>query len=177
MSGQAQTERSLKWFDDLYQQNASYVYKIARHIIHDPVEAEDLCHDIFLEIIQHPEQYDPGRGTIKAWLAVKTRSRAIDRLRKQKRQGLNKPELVAINTTDPTADSVLAKLEIEQLHESLRHLPKPQRNALAATYFYSFHQKDWAELTGHPLGTVKSRVRYGLNNIKKRFINMGWLEP
>ena len=81
MSSCQQTERSLQWFNDLYRQNASFVYKIALHLLNDPVEAEDLCHDVFLEIIQHPEQYDPERGSIKAWLGVKTRSRAIDRLR------------------------------------------------------------------------------------------------
>ena len=81
---QPETEYSLHSFDELYKQNASYVYKIALYIIRDPVEAEDLCHDVFLEVIQHPEQYDPQRGSIKAWLGVKTRRRAIDRLRKQR---------------------------------------------------------------------------------------------
>jgi RNA polymerase sigma-70 factor (ECF subfamily) len=172
------TECSLQWFDDFYKQNVSYVYKIALHIIRDPVEAEDLCHDVFLEVIQHPEQFDPGRGSIKAWLAVKTRSRAIDRLRKQKRQGLNStPEPAVTNSTDPTAESVLRKLDIESLHESLRHLPKPQREALAATFFQSLRQNELAKLTGRPLGTIKSRIRYGVKNIRKQFASMGWLEP
>ena len=126
---QPETEYSLHSFDELYKQNASYVYKIALYIIRDPVEAEDLCHDVFLEVIQHPEQYDPQRGSIKAWLGVKTRSRAIDRLRKQKIQGANKiVEPVDVNNTaDPTAETVLSKFKIESLHESLRHLSEPQR--------------------------------------------------
>ena len=173
-----QTEHSLQWFNDLYRQNASFVYKIALHLLRDPVEAEDLCHDVFLEIIQHPEQYDPERGSIKAWLGVKTRSRAIDRLRKQKRQELNNNlEPAGISSTDPTADSVLMKLDMESLHESLQHLPEPQREALTATYFRSLRQHEWAKLTGRPLGTVKSWIRYGLKNIRKQFIHMGWLEP
>jgi len=180
---QHKTECSLQCFDDLYKQNISHVYKIALYIIKDPVEAEDLCHDVFLEVIQHPEQFDPERGSMKAWLGVKTRSRAIDRLRRKKQQGLSKElnnvtESAGLNsTTDPTAESVLMKLEIESLHESLQHLSEPQREALAATYFRSLRQKDWAELTGRPLGTVKSWVRYGVSNIRKQFIQMGWLEP
>lgn len=184
-SRQQKTERTpntlhtLQWFDDLYQQNVSYVYKIALYILQNPVEAEDLCHDVFLEIIQHPEQYDPKRGSIKAWLGVKARSRAIDRLRKQKkRQELNNTiEPAGINSTDPTVKQVLMKLDIENLHESLRSLPEPQREALKATYFQSLRQKEWAELTGRPLGTVKSWIRYGVKNIRKQFIQMGWFEP
>ncbi|MEW5920227.1 MAG: sigma-70 family RNA polymerase sigma factor [Bacillota bacterium] len=175
---QQKKESSLQWFNDLYQQNVSHVYRIALHIIREPVEAEDLCHDVFLEVIQHPEQFDPGRGSLKAWLAVKTRSRAIDRLRKQRRHRLNNvAEHAGVSCLDPTAESVLMKLEKESLHESLRRLPEPQREALAATYFQSLRQKEYAELTGYPLGTVKSLVRYGVNNIRKHFVLTGWFEP
>lgn len=176
----SKAENTLQWLEDLYQQNASHVYKIAFYILQDPVEAEDVCHDVFLDLIQHPEKFDPLRGSIKAWLAVKTRNRAIDRLRKLKRRRYGSvylPEPAAVESCDPTAESVLAKLEIDCLHESLRNLPQPQREALAATYFRSLRQNEWARLTGYPLGTVKSRVRYGVNNIRKQFVQMGWLEP
>ena len=82
-----------------------------------------------------------------------------------------------MNSADPTADSVLTKLEIESLHESLQLLSEPQREALTATYLRSVRQKDWAKVTGRPLGTVKSWVRYGMNNLRKQFAQMGWLEP
>ncbi|NLY39438.1 MAG: sigma-70 family RNA polymerase sigma factor [Firmicutes bacterium] len=175
---QQEAERSLQWFDNLYRQNAAHVYQIALFMLRDPVEAEDLCHDVFLEVIQRPEQFDPGRGSVKAWLAVKTRSRAIDRLRRLKRE-----EACAVvkfplaGETDPTTEKVITKLEIESLHESLQHLPGPQRAAVTATYFHALPQKDWARLTGRPLGTVKSWIRYGLNNLRKQFVHMGWLEP
>lgn len=172
------SSESLQWFNDLYQQNIPNLYKIALYILQDPVEAEDLCHDVFLEVIQNPEQFDPGRGSVQAWLAVKTKSRAIDRLRKRKQLNLQKlPEPAAVPPVDPTAESVLLKLAKENLHESLKRLPKSQREALAATYFYSFRQREWAAQTGYPLGTVKSLIHYGLRNIRKQFIQMGWLEP
>lgn len=175
---QNQAGYPLQDFDNLYQQNASYVYKIALYILQDPLEAEDLCHDVFLEVIRRPEQYDPKRGSIRAWLGVKTRSRAIDRLRRQKVPAVGsivEPE--STGSADPTAEAVLSKLERENLHESLRNLNDSQRGALAAIYFRSMRQKDWAEATGRPLGTVKSLVRYGVNNIRKHFIHTGWLEP
>lgn len=179
-SWQQGAESSLQWFDNLYKQYASYVYKIALYMLHDPVEAEDLCHDVFLDVMQRREQFDPRRGSIKAWLGVKTRSRAIDRLRKQKKEGLSYVDVVksaANNSTDPTVETVLTNLEIENLHESLQHLSASQREAITATYFRSLRQKEWAQITGRPLGTVKSMIRYGVNNIRKQFIQMGWLEP
>ena len=72
--------------DALYRQFAATVYQIAFHIVQDAAEAEDVCHDVFLELLQHPDRYDPERGSLQAWLAVKTKSRAIDRLRKKQRQ-------------------------------------------------------------------------------------------
>lgn len=176
---QPKTADSLQWFNDLYQQYVSHVYRIALHMIQDPAEAEDLCHDVFLEVIQRPEQFNPDRGSLKAWLAVKTRSRAIDRLRRQRRQRRidHMPEPAGIASFDPTAESVLIKMANESLHESLRRLPESQHEALAATYFQSLRQKEWAELNGYPLGTVKSLVRYGINNIRKYFLKMGWMEP
>ena len=170
---------SLQWFNDLYQQNIAHVYKIALYVLKDPGEAEDLCHDVFLEVIRHPEKYDPCRGNTKTWLAVKTRSRAIDRLRKKQRlfvQGESEVEAASAGI-DPTADSVLSKLANENLQRSLRRLPERQREALSATYFQAMPQREWAEQKGYPLGTVKSLVRYGLKNLRKQYLQMGWLEP
>ncbi len=165
-------------FDELYKQNISYVHQIALHILQDPIEAEDICHDVFLELIQHPEQFDPNRGSIQAWLAVKTRSRAIDRLRKKQRQVAKEArQTEPVLNHDPTTESAIRKLERERLYDALKQLPASQREAITATYFHSMTQHEWAQLTGHPLGTVKSWVRYGMKNIKKQLIQMGWLEP
>jgi len=171
------TDASLQWFNDLYQQNIAHVYKIALYILKDPGEAEDLCHDVFLEVMRYPEKYDPCRGNVKAWLAVKTRSRAIDHLRKKERlslQGGTEPVAAGI---DPTADQVLIKLAGENLKKFMGRLPERQREALSATYFQALPQREWAEQKGYPLGTVKSLVRYGLKNLRKQFLQMGWLEP
>lgn len=71
-------------FAQFYDEYVEFVFRIALNTIDDRQEAEDVCHDVFLEVYQKPESYDPARGSVAAWLAVKTRSRCLDRLRKKK---------------------------------------------------------------------------------------------
>lgn len=164
-------------FDELYRRFAPAVYQIARNILQDDLEAEDVCHDVFLELIQHPEQYDPARGSLQAWLAVKTKSRAIDRQRKKQRQMAATQWQEPFPHRDPTLETAFGQLEREQLREALRRLPACQRDAITATYFQAMTHQEWALRSGHPLGTVKSWIRYGLKNLKKNLIQLGWLEP
>lgn len=167
----------LSAFDALYRRYAATVYQIALHILQDVSDAEDVCHDVFLEMLQHPEQFDPTRGSLQAWLAVKTKSRAIDRLRQKQRQQAAAQWREPAPSWDPTSEDAFGQLEKEQLHEALKRLPPSQREAITATYFHAMTHQEWSRMTGHPLGTVKSWVRYGLKNIKKNLIQLGWLEP
>src|SRR5690625_343378 len=66
-------------FDEFYEKHASFVLNIANQVVKDNVEAEDIMHDIFLSIYEHPERYNKKRGTVKAFLAVMTKNRAIER--------------------------------------------------------------------------------------------------
>jgi len=164
-------------FGELYRRFAPTVYHIALNILQDAAEAEDVCHDVFLELMQHPDRFDPDRGTLQAWLAVKAKSRAIDRLRRQQRQSAAAPWREPSPHRDPTGEAVVGRLEREQLHEALNRLPAGQRDAITATYLNAMTHQEWARVSGHPLGTVKSRIRYGLKNIRKNLVQLGWLEP
>jgi RNA polymerase sigma-70 factor (ECF subfamily) len=108
---------------------------------------------------------------------VKTKTRAIDRLRKKQRQMAAAHIREPVAHRDPTTESAFGKLEKEHLRKALNQLPPSQREAITATYLHAMTQQEWSRMTGHPLGTVKSWVRYGLKNIKKNLIQIGWLEP
>src|SRR5690625_3595205 len=71
-------------FNEFYETYVSFILQIASQVLDDRNEAEDVTHEVFLDIYKRPHQYQPERGSIKAWLAVKTRNRSIDRLRKKK---------------------------------------------------------------------------------------------
>lgn len=176
-------EGSAQAFDRLYELTSPMVRSLAQQLLGDPMEAEDVCHDVFLQVISHPERYDPARGSVEAWLAVLAKSRALDRLRRRKRvlladrEALAMQELSSAREADVEPESrVMAKLETEAVRMALLDIPGAQRQLLAEAYFHGRSQRELAEAWRVPLGTVKSRVRYGLDHLRRALARMGWAE-
>ncbi|MBB6674224.1 RNA polymerase sigma factor [Cohnella nanjingensis] len=171
---------SVEAFDLLYVRITPFLIPIACQLLGDRMEAEDVCHDVLLGVILHPERYDPARGSVEAWLAMQTKSRCLDRLRKRKKTVFNR-----IAPADWPAkadgsalpeDAVVARMDGELLRKALAQLPVTQREVLAASYFGSRTLRELAETWQVPLGTVKSRMRYGLAHLRKVLVRLGWEE-
>jgi RNA polymerase sigma-70 factor (ECF subfamily) len=142
------------------------------------MEAEDLCHDIFVEVIDNPSQYDPARGSLEAWLAVKTKSRCLDRLRKKQTQKQKWTKLLSpLHQGESLEEQVVTKWQAEMLHHAMEKIPAPQKRAVLGLYFQEKTQRELAEKMQRPLGTVKSLIRYGLNNLRKQLNQWGIAEP
>ncbi len=164
-------------FELFYEKYISYIYGIAYALTKDPQEAEDIAHDVFLEVIEKYKEYNPDRGSIKAWLAVKTKSRSLDRLRKKKPLLIQRLESV-IEKSEQSADAfIMANLEKDVIFEALNHIPKEQREAIIRSYFKGETQREIAQVMNKPLGTVKSLIRYGLNNLRKQKSLVEWIQP
>lgn len=163
-------------FHQFYDTYISFVLNIATQVLGDRNEAEDMTHDIFLEVFQKPHEYNPDRGSVKAWLAVKTKNRCIDRLRKSKPVLVQKLELIDTRQAVETERTVLQQIERELIMDALKHLPKKQREIIYGAYFEEQTQKELAKTYKHPLGTVKSLVRYGLRNLQKHKPLMNWIK-
>lgn len=161
------SENSEYAFNEFYKTYASFVLHIASQVIGDPMEAEDICHDIFLEVYENPTEYDAEKGSVKAWLAVKTRNRCIDRLRKKKPVLVRKLEQIDTKEALRTEMQVLQQLEKKVIIDALEQLPKKQREVIYGAYFEEKTQSELAKSLNRPLGTIKSSVRYGLNNLRK----------
>jgi RNA polymerase sigma-70 factor (ECF subfamily) len=131
---------------------------IASRILRDRCDAEEVLHDVFLESWRRSRDFDASRGTVEAWLCVRTRSRAMDRLRRRRRLNLDtaaRPELV----DDPRrADPALTLM----LNPTLDRLSPPQRQVLHLQYFEGLTCKEIASRLSIPIGTVKSRLAKGL---------------
>lgn len=165
-------------FDAFYCEYAPFVLRIAERIVGERMEAEDICHDVFLEVLRRGAEYDPARGSIRAWLAVMTRSRSLDRLRRKQRvrpladrEG-ELPEQAAAGQEE----EVLARLEGAALRAALNSLPAPQKRAVVASYFEYLTQAQMADTWKVPIGTVKSWIRYGVSNLRKQMYRAGWME-
>lgn len=163
-------------FNQFYETYVSFVLQIATQILSDRIEAEDITHEVFLEVYEKPRQYKPHRGSIKAWLAVKTRSRCIDRLRKKQPILVQKLEQLDSAETIKTEQSVLKQIEKETILRALEKIPAKQREVIYLAYFENNTQVELSERLDRPLGTVKSLARYGLKNLRKQKSLLNWMK-
>lgn len=170
---------SLQAFDRFYALAAPYVMGISCKLLQDRMEAEDVCHDVLMTVISEPERYNPSRGSVEAWLAVLAKSRSLDRLRKRSRLVLAadrvNDDAPAVSENDPER-KVLAKMETEALRCALREIPGVQRKTIAEAYFAYRSQRELAADWQVPVGTVKSRLRYGLGHLRKAMVRLGWAD-
>jgi RNA polymerase sigma-70 factor (ECF subfamily) len=152
---------------ELYDRYSSVVYGIALRVLQDAAGAEDILHDIFLQLWRKPDAFDSSRGSLGAWLAVIARHRSIDRLR-QRRPETDIEDVVIAGGTD-LRDETERSLIIEKVRSVLGEMNADQRTALEMAYFQGLTHTEIAEKTGEPLGTIKTRIRSGLHTLRARF--------
>ncbi|SDJ05060.1 RNA polymerase sigma factor [Alteribacillus bidgolensis] len=170
---------SRKAFDQFYERHKQFIFQIAYHFLKNRIEAEDICHDVFIEIFQNPSEYRSDKGSMKAWLAVKTKSRCLDYIKKKKPILKDKMEDVLNNQCEATAVTevnVLSRVEREIVTQAMANLPEEQRTVLYGAYYKGQTQREMAKRMKRPLGTIKSLVRYGLNNLRKQKILHRWAD-
>ncbi len=178
------TAGDLAAFETLYGRYATLVYSTSLQVLGDVHAAEDVTQEIFLRIWRRPETYDPGRGRFVSWLLSVTRNRAIDELRtrSRRRRFETDPPEAAESSPDPDAqlDPAAAALVTESrdaLVEAMRGLPPEQREAIEMAYFKGMTQTEIADQLRQPLGTVKTRVRLGMQKMRSALLAAGWTGP
>jgi RNA polymerase sigma-70 factor (ECF subfamily) len=144
----------------LYERHAAAVRSAARRITRDAGEAEDLLHDIFLEIWRTAGDYQPERGSVRAWLLVRTRSRSLDRRRHLGRHPAGRSVASSAGeSSPPNADQLTVR-------SAVTRLPGPLRELLELGYYAGMSSTEIAAALEIPLGTVKSRVARALSELR-----------
>jgi RNA polymerase sigma-70 factor, ECF subfamily len=151
----------------LYDRYSSIVYSVALRVLGDTGAAEDLVQDIFMQLWRSPGSYDSSRGSLGAWLAVISRNRAIDGLRRRRPE--SDVEDVIVSVTPDLASEADRARAAEKVRGLLRGMPVAQRAALEMAYFEGMTHTEIAAKTGEPLGTIKTRIRAGLTALRKAF--------
>jgi RNA polymerase sigma-70 factor (ECF subfamily) len=153
----------------LYDRHAGLVHGLAMKILRVPAEAEDLTQEIFLRLCTKCD-YDPDRGPMSAFLAMQTRSRAIDRVRARTRKTRFVEQWShAIVPDEPVASPYEALSAAEcsgRVRAALAELPEDQRRVLELSYYRGLTQTEIAAELDTPLGTVKSWTRRGLLQLR-----------
>jgi RNA polymerase sigma-70 factor, ECF subfamily len=156
-------------FGRFYDRYASLAYTFAMRLLGSQSDAEDLLQEVFLQVWRQAQSYRPERGTPEAWLIMMTRSRGIDKLRSRRRRDMDtltpeEPVRVAqLAQVDRPTQASEARLALQG---SLTKLPDAQRIVLELAYFDGLTQMEIAAHLGEPLGTVKTRMRVGLERLR-----------
>lgn len=121
-------------------------------------DIEECVADAFIYLWQHPEKYDPGRGTLKVWLSVITRSRALDRCRGLSRQSSVPLEEAFSAVQSGLTDGLLKRENQDRLREALRTLPEQDQELLLRRYYREQKPKEIALALGMPVKQVENRL-------------------
>ena len=142
------------------------VYSVALRVVSDTAAAEDVLQEVFMQLWRNPTAFDANRGSLPAWLAVITRNRAIDALRKRRPE--DDWSDVAITVEPDLAGDAERKRAVQKIRQTLDEMSQPQRVALQGwRFFEGLTHTEIAEKTGSPLGTVKTRIRAGLMALRQ----------
>ncbi len=133
-----------------YDRYARLTYPLVVRIVRDPADAADVLQQVFWEVWQAAATYDPARGSPEAWIVMRARTRAIDRLRIIRGRG----------------ETFVAPVD-EAVAGALDRLPDAQREVIELAYFGGLTQTEIAERLEQPLGTVKTRMRLGLERLRE----------
>jgi RNA polymerase sigma-70 factor (ECF subfamily) len=151
----------------LFDRYSKVVYSVALRVLRDPASAEDVLQEIFMQVWRNPDSFTAARGSLGGWLAVVARNRSIDALRR-KRPTDSVDDVVLASPYNLAAEAERKSL-IERARGVIGTLPSEQRKTLEMAFFDGLTHSEIAEMTGDPLGTVKTRIRSALLTLRKAF--------
>ena len=164
-------EKDADAFEVFYDRHGGVAYSLAYRIVGDRNAAEDVVQEAFLSIWRSGARYDRARGSVRAWTLGIVRNRAIDALR---RHAGGAPKLTFDDdavleqrpSPDYTDEQALQNEEAARLRGALTELPGDQSKVIELAYFGGFSHSEIAEMLSMPLGTVKGRMRLGIEKIR-----------
>jgi RNA polymerase sigma-70 factor, ECF subfamily len=159
----------------LYDRYHLLAFSVALRVVNDRGRAEDVVQDAFLAVWRRAGSYADGRGSGKTWLASIVRNRAIDVIRARRESDAD-DEATLLSLHDPrpsVLEQVTAGLDRALVRGAVQELPLEQRRAIAMAYFEGRSHAEISDLTGLPLGTVKSRIRLAMHRLRSHLGELG----
>ena len=158
-------------FEVFYDRHAGAAYSLAYRIVGSRTAAEDVTQEALLSIWRSGARYDRARGSVRAWTLGIVRNRAIDSLRRSSgsapKLDLDDDAVLESQTSAELTDSEAIRRETSRkVRGALRELPHEQGEVIGLAYFGGFTHAEIASMLGMPLGTVKGRMRLGLEKIR-----------
>jgi RNA polymerase sigma-70 factor (ECF subfamily) len=150
----------------LYDRHAGALLTLAVRLVGARAQAEELLHDVFLEAWHHARDFDPARGSVRAWLIMRTRSRALDRRAAESRQ-VKLAQRASAERIDVSQPERASQLDAGRVRRGLGRLPAELVAIVEAAYFEGLSSSEIASLLAIPIGTVKSRMARALSLLRE----------
>jgi RNA polymerase sigma-70 factor (ECF subfamily) len=160
---------------EIYRRYGGAVFGLARRVLDNQTEAEDVTQEIFLRLWNQPERFDPSRGTLRSFLLTQTHSRAVDVIRSltsSRRREMNAAAQTANASYDVHREAwdVVVSAEVRK---ALQELPVEERRAIELAYFQGHTYVQVAQILDEPEGTVKGRIRNGMRRMRGELSRQG----
>lgn len=164
--------RDQQAFLALYDRYAPRVYALALRMLGERMAAEEVTQDTFLKLWTRADTYSPQKGVLLAWLLTVARRTALDRIRLENRRpdfgNPHDPEDTWRTLADPASETDEARWR--DLRFALLDLPDEQRQVIELAYYHGMSQRQIAEYLAVPLGTVKTRLRLGMDKLRRAWL-------
>ena len=157
---------------ELYDRFAGRIYGLGLTLMHNQADAEDLVQDTFVKILRTGSAFDPGRGSLDAWILLNARGLSIDRLRRRTNEARKLAAQPAVAEASPEpGPEWLAEVRdlVRRATDAMAHLSQRQRSVLELTYLGQHTTREAAEILSIPHGTVKSRASSAIAILQKTF--------
>ena len=158
-------------FEVLYDRHGKVAWSLAFRLLGDREAAEDLVQEAFLAVWNGAAGYSQAKGSVRTWVLSILHHRAVDRLRQGAASRRRQEALEQVAMIEPAApdaaDVALARVEATQVQSALADVPGDQLEVLRLAYYGGYTHHEIAGMLSLPLGTVKSRMRLGLERVRR----------
>lgn len=156
-------------FESLYTAVAGSVLGLARRVVRDPAQSEEVAQEVLIEVWRCAARFDARQGSAMAWIMTLAHRRAVDRVRSAQ-AAADREHRAGVRDHSPAFDEVSEqverRLEHEQVRRCLGQLTELQRESVTLAYYRGYTYRETADLLGAALGTVKTRMRDGLIRLR-----------
>ena len=157
-------------FELLYDEIANTVFSIVRRVLTDSAHAEEVTQEVLLEIWKTAERFDPARGAAVSWIRTISHRRAVDRVRaaqSTRERDTRNASRAHVPAHDCVFDEVARRRDHAEVRGHLQRLTPAQRQSVLLAYYGGYTHREVADLLGLPLGTVKTRLRQSILNLRQ----------
>lgn len=160
---------------EAYRRHGGAVFGLAKRVLQNPTEAEDVTQEVFLRLWNQPDRFDPDRGSLRSFLLAQAHGRAVDAVRSSssRRARESRDALRTAGAEYDMQHEVWDLAVAEQVAHAMGELPDEERRAIELAYFDGRTYREVAQLLDQPEGTVKSRIRNGMRRMSAVLADAG----